>query len=53
MAIMEEFFDKDRRDIFDYVIPPGYSVPFFKDDFRGSAKEEIEFSVIQTGGEKV
>eukprot|EP00008_Paramoeba_atlantica_P001223 CAMPEP_0201501974 /NCGR_PEP_ID=MMETSP0151_2-20130828/83881_1 /ASSEMBLY_ACC=CAM_ASM_000257 /TAXON_ID=200890 /ORGANISM="Paramoeba atlantica, Strain 621/1 / CCAP 1560/9" /LENGTH=1102 /DNA_ID=CAMNT_0047895529 /DNA_START=905 /DNA_END=4213 /DNA_ORIENTATION=- len=53
MAIMEEFFDKDRRDIFDYVIPPGYSVPFFKDDFRGSAKEEIEFSVIQTGGEKI
>ncbi len=43
---METYLTGDRRDVYDYVVPPGCSVPFFMDDFRSKSSEKIQVSVL-------
>lgn len=43
---METYLTGDRRDVYDYVVPPGCSVPFFMDDFRSKSGEKIQVSVL-------
>ena len=48
-ADMETYLTGDRRDAYDYIVPPGCSVPFFMDDFRSKSAEKIQVSVLRRG----
>jgi hypothetical protein len=49
-AQIQQNLKTGRRDNLDHVLPPGYSAPFFMDEFGSNAKEKIEVCILDSVG---